>query len=263
MKKLAFLGGAVGLGIVAAVGIHHGQAADHLDSLATLGTQPMADINDVYAWNTVDGTKVNLAMTVSPKDPGTRSFGASVQYVFHLTTHAAFGMPGIGESKVVCTFTANDDGKCWLIDPMGKVVDYVGGDLSGPNGRVSDSGKFRVFAGQRSDPFFFNLIGFQTAVKTVKDNPTLAPITELDKCPDVLGPVAKTLRDELTDLTPDPNGVTTANGVCPPEDSEGDPQADCFAEFNVMAIVVQIDKDELDVATNHVLSVWASTYAAP
>jgi hypothetical protein len=211
----------------------------------------MADINDVYAWMTTDGAQVNLAMTVSPADPGTREFGPTVQYVMHVTAHPAFGMAGT-ESKVICTFTDNTHGQCWVTDPTNKVVDYVSGDFSGPNGRISASNKFRVFAGQRSDPFFFNLSGFRTAVAAVKQAPP--PFTQPDGCPDSNGPTANALRGFLTGT---PNSTTTDNGPCPVG------VKDCFADFNVMAIVVQVDKDEVSSDTNKIISVWASTYATP
>src|SRR5437762_1468794 len=76
---------------------------------------------------------------------------------------AVLGMPGM-ESKIICKFADDTHGECWLINPSNTVIDYVTGDLSGPNGRISASGKFRAFAGRRSDPFFFNLGGARAAI---------------------------------------------------------------------------------------------------
>src|SRR5512139_1255412 len=105
----------------------------------------MSDINDVYAWNTSDAMKLNLAMTVSPFDNGSRTFGSSVQYVFHLTRHAAYPQTptalAMGEEyKVICTFTSNTAGKCWVVDPTNKVLDYVEGDFSNTAGKSSADG---------------------------------------------------------------------------------------------------------------------------
>src|SRR6185503_20547531 len=102
-------------------------AADHLDA-AALATNPMADINDVYAWNTTDAKSINLAMTVSPRDDGTRAFGPSVLYAFHVSSRPGFGMAGV-ESKVICKFASDTSGECWVVDEAGKVLDYVKGDM--------------------------------------------------------------------------------------------------------------------------------------
>src|SRR5450432_34961 len=107
LKKLALLGTVFGFGVAAFFVSHSSQAADHLDgpNVAMAGNQ-MADLGDVFSWMTSDGTKVNLAMTVSPNDQGVNTFGPSVQYVFHASSHAgatnaaAFGAPGT-ETKVI------------------------------------------------------------------------------------------------------------------------------------------------------------------
>lgn len=238
-----------GAGALSALALFHApisQAADHLDS-TTVQTNPMADINDVYAWMTTDATKVNLALTVSPADDGTRAFGPTVQYVFHVQSHPGFLQAGV-ESKVICTFTSNTAGQCWAVDPDGKVVDYVSGDMSAAAGRASNSGKFRVFAGRRSDPFFFNLSGFLTAVSTVKG----AGIQPNGSCPTIDALTAGAVRGQLQ-ATPT---NSTTNGPC----AEG--ERDCFIDFNVMAIVVQIDKDLLLNGADKLVTVWASTHAA-
>jgi len=256
LKKLAFLGGAAGLGILALLYSPLTQAADHLDSPSVSApTSAMADITDVFAWMTTDGTQVNLALDVSPADPGTRSFGPDVLYAMHITSRPGFGMTGT-ESKIICKFADNTHGECWVTDPAGKTIDYVNGDLSGPVGRVSRSGKFRVFAGQRSDPFFFNFAGFKKAVATAEgacgagmECPGAIP-TDAAKCP----LIDKATAGALVGLIGAES--TTAVGPCPAN------QIDCFENFNVMAIVVQIDKTELLNGTDKLVSVWASTHAA-
>jgi hypothetical protein len=212
----------------------------------------MADINDVYAWLTSDGAKVNLALTVSPADDGSRHFGDTIQYVFHIEQHTAFGAAGT-ESKIICTFASDTNGQCWLVDANGELVDYVSGDLSAVAGKAAGSNKFRVFAGRRSDPFFFNLSGFLTAKRTV--NGASASLTFDKGCPQfgATDTVPMTLRTQLA-ATPD---NTTENGPC----AQG--VKDCFATFNVMAIVIQVDKDLVIDPANKILSVWASTHAAP
>jgi len=256
LKKLAFLGGTAGLGLIALLYSPITDAADHLDNTG-LATNPMADINDVYAWMTTDTTSVNLAMTVSPFDNGTatRAFGPSVLYAFHITSRPGFAMAGV-ESKVICKFASDTNGECWVVDPANKVVDYVKGDMSGANGRVSASGKFRVFAGKRSDPFFFNLHGLKTAVTAI-----VAQCGPSGSCPGTLAKDAagcplinKALGDGIRAAIAGPPTVddppcTVANG------------ADCFKTANVMAIVVQVDKAEVVSGMNKLVSVWGSTHA--
>src|SRR5262249_23849384 len=166
LKKLALLGavGGVGLGAVLIVSQHASHAADHLDApTIKMTANRMADINDVYAWMSTDGTKINLAMTVSPAEDGTHHFGPSVQYVFHVTSHPgatnmmAFGKPGT-ETNVICTFASDTSAQCWVVGTSTK--DYITGDPSSTTGLTNKCGSMKLFAGKRSDPFFFDLSGF-------------------------------------------------------------------------------------------------------
>lgn len=250
MKKLALLAVTIGLGAGALFVSSDSQAADHLDAPAVM-TQPMADIADVYAWMTSDGTKVNLAMTFSPGDSDTRVFGPTVQYVFHVTSYPGFGMAGT-ETKVICTFTNANAAQCWVTaGTLPKA--YVTGDPSVTAGITSSDGKVRLFAGQQWDPFFFNLGAFKTVVGAVE---SVAGALTFDAagCPAVPAtgsPSAAELRAVLT------TAPASDVGVCPAG------QADCFAALNVKAIVMQVDKSLLNAGTNTLLSVWGSTHATP
>jgi hypothetical protein len=248
LKKLAFLGGAIGVGIGALVVAHSTQAADHIDSPAAIAN-PMADIGDVYAWMTPDALKVNLVMTVSPADPGTRHFDNSVQYVFHVNSTASFGAATATETKVICTFASDTDAQCWIGDK-----DYVKGDPSSTSGMTSADGKVKVFAGRRSDPFFFNLNGYKNAVAAV-ENAIATPgvITSMTAagCPHISALMGAQLRGLLQQ-----GSGATAHAPC------GSADADCFKNFDVMAIVIQVDKTLLNEGTNKTLGVWASTHAA-
>lgn len=238
--------GVLGLGALISARVH---AADHLDSDSLFGN-PMADINDVYSW--MSGTKLNLAMTVSPADVGTLTFGPSVQYAFHLTSKAALtelGTPSGTSSTVICTFASSTSAQCWVVNPSGVSVDYVSGDPSPTAGLKSADGKMTVFAGRRSDPFFFNLSGFR-AMAVAVDN-LVNPQTDASGCPlesTVSAALAKTLREDLTAAT------YPAASPCPAN------TADCFAALNVMAIVVQVDASLVNSGTNTFLAVWGSTH---
>lgn len=250
MKKLAFLVGVAGLGIAASLATQ-GHAADHLDS-TTLAANPMGDINDVYTWMT--GNNLNLAMTVSPFDDGTHHFSPSVLYVFHVVSKAGLGVgmpPQSGnETKVICKLTSNTMGECWVTDGTG-TKDYVTGDPSATVGVTSASGKVRLFAGRRSDPFFFNFQGFTAAITAV-DGAKGTFTFDGAGCPNnVADATALTLRNTLkTAQAPAGACATTGDAT----------SGDCFAHANVMAIVVQIDKSLVNTGANTTVAVWGSTH---
>jgi hypothetical protein len=214
-----------------------------------MATNAMADLNDVYAWMTSDGAKVNLAVTMTPNAPSTAAFGPAVQYVIHAEQHPQFGAAGT-ESKIICTFLNNTSGQCWVVDKDGATVDYVTGDFSATAGKASTSGKVRVFAGRRSDPFFFNLSGFLAAKEAV--NTALPSLTLQNGCPQLVSATVPTNLRAALQATP-----SAPVGPCPMD------VKDCFASFNTMAIVIQVDKDLLVDAPNKIVSVWASTHATP
>jgi hypothetical protein len=163
-------------------------------------------------------------------------------------------MAGV-ESKIICKFASNTNGECWVVNPMGKTVDYVKGDFSGATGRESASHKFRVFAGLRADPFFFNLYGFKTAVtRAVTACGGSCPggpfTTDAAGCMQITKAVADQLRTDVVTPPPvDSPPCLMANG------------RDCFKTANVMAIVIQVDKTELVNGMDKLLSVWGSTHA--
>ena len=255
MKKLVLLGATVGMAASALVLSHKSHAADHLDSPSVqMAANQMADIGDVYTWMTSDGAKINFAMTVSPLDMGTNTFGPSVQYAWHVTDHpgatntSAFGKPGT-DTNVICTFTSNTAAKCWVVQGT-TVKDYVSGDPS--TAMTSADGKLKVFAGRRSDPFFFNLAGFKTAVGAAEQllATSMADLRPGDNCLELTSAQAGQAQQLLQ---------ATSVAAVPPCPAN---QKDCFANFNVMAIVVQADKTLFLQNTDHLLSVWGSTHAA-
>ncbi len=226
----ALSGGATLAAILAYGGF--ARSADHLDSPATKldGT---VDINDLYAW--MDGNNFVMALTVFPVAPVTGGkFSDKVQYVFHTQSTATFGMAGT-DFNVICTFDTAQKIQCWA-----GTDEYVTGDASATTGLASSDGKFKVFAGVRADPFFFNLDGFKKAVATIQ---TVAPTLNYDDagCPQITGATATTLRDQLSH---DPG--------------DGGPPQDFFKALNTLAIVVSIDKTLVNKGGKYVAA-WAST----
>ncbi len=208
-------------------------SADHLDAPATKA-EAAADINDVYTFT--DSTNAVFAMTVSPAAAAGAKFSDAVQYVLHTQSAAAFG-GGSNDVNVICTFNAAQVAQCWAGG------EYATGDASSATGISSASGKLKVFAGLRADPFFFNLAGFKNAVSTVKG---AASSLKFDAgCPQLTGETATVLANQLK-TNPDGGGA--------PEDF--------FKNLNTLAIVAQIDL-ALVTKGGPVVSVWASTNRKP
>lgn len=226
----------------ALMGPNWAQGADHRDSPATTA-EPMADLADVYAWMSADAADLNMALTVSPFAGATSSFSDATQYVFHVGSRANFGATVEDDTRVVCQFYTADAIECWVLADDGSVADYVVGDPSSPSGLVSASGDVRVFAGLRSDPFFFNLDGFRRTVDTVRAAAAAGLSFDAGNCPTVDAATSTTL---VTQLTTDPDNM---------------PATDDFGDADVLALVVQIDKS-LVTTGGPILAAWASTHAA-
>lgn len=209
------------------------RSADHLDAPATKA-EAAADINDVYTF--MDGNNAVFAMTVSPAAPAGAKFSDAVQYVLHTQSAAKLGPAG-NDVDIICTFDAAQKAQCWAGG------EYATGDASAATGISSASGKLKVFAGLRADPFFFNLAGFQavtTAVKGAKGALTF----DTAGCP---------LLDE---------GTATALGAQLQKSPDGGAPEDFFKNLNTLAIVASIDKSVV-TAGGPVVSVWASTHRKP
>jgi len=210
-------------------------SADHQDGPATT-SDPTADINDVYTW--MDGNDVVLAMTVYPAAPTGAQFSNNVQYVFH-TASAAAGLGATSDPvDVIATFSASNPQtiQLWVGSS-----EYVTGDPSSTAGLASADGKVEVFAGLRSDPFFFNLDGFKQVALDVQAAAGSLSFNEAG-CP-ALG--TATSNALVTQLASAPDGGAAVNH---------------FATLNGLAIVVSIDKSLLTKG-GPAMSVWAGTYS--
>jgi hypothetical protein len=210
------------------------QAADHRDGPAATGNKD-ADINDVYAWMDSGGQKVNLVMTFNPAAPAGTVPSDAVLYVFHLNSKQNFAATNPTEVRIICGFDASQTISCWAGDS-----EYVTGKADAAAGISSTSGKLKVFAGLRNDPFFFNIPGFATAVGMVK---SAAPSLSFDPagCPQLDAATSTSL---VTQLQKNASGGT-------PEDF--------FARSNTLAIVVQVDR-ALVTPGGSILGVWGSTH---
>ena len=210
------------------------QAADHLDG-PQVAAMPAADINDVMAWMSSDASKVNLVMTVWPNAGPAAKFGDNIAYTFKTRSAAAtaFPQPAGSQKDLRCTFTASQVITCSL-DGIS-----VSGDASITTGIESASGEIKVFAGLRNDPFFFNLAGFRETAEIVTGAASSLTF-DSDGCPELNTATSNALVTQLK----------TAPG--------GGAAEDFFADFNTLAIVVQVDKDLL-TPNGPTLSVWGTT----
>jgi hypothetical protein len=250
------------------------QAADHGDGAGVGALMSAGDIADVFSWMNADASKINLVMTFKPSADTTTEFSDAVQYNFRLASYPSFistltgTMPG-AKSRVTCTFSTDQKISCWVVNGT-DTVDYVTGDASATTGISSDSGKIKVFAGLRNDPFFFNLAGFRQATAAVYSAVAggLAPdpttgCFDLGSPTDPASTAAALIGLLTSDCTGGADGVdffspmtATSNANCPTDDTYFINQP---FSGNVLAIAVQIDKTLVTDATNNVLAVWAST----
>jgi uncharacterized protein DUF4331 len=224
----------IGIGVlVAGWLLQPAWAADHADGPAAKA-DPSADITDVFAWMSPDASRLILIMDLVRNASTASRFSDSVDYVFHTTSAVSFGAPASPEVAVVCRFNKKQRIHCSA--PHGEHVD---GDASGLNGLTSKKGKLRVFAGLRDDPFFFNLDGFKATAAIVAG--AAGGLTfDAAGCPALDAGTSAALVNQLQ----------TAPG--------GGPAVDNFARFNVLAIVVSIDKSVV-TKNGPIVGVWGST----
>jgi len=210
------------------------RSADHIDSPITLQDGGTGDITDVFSWMSPNADRVFLIMNLVRNAPANQRFSDSIQYVFHTFSQPSFGAARGQEIPIICTFNTAQIIQCWAGNES-----YVTGDASDPNGITSADGKLRVFAGLRNDPFVFNLGGFREAAR--QTTAALGSLTfDVAGCPALDAPTSAFLVNQLM----------TAPG--------GGPATNSFGRFNVIAIVVSIDKNVI-TKNGPVLSVSAST----
>jgi len=216
-------------------------AADHRDGQFAL-EDPSTDINDVYSWVSSDGASVYLAMTVFPFTSAGAKFSTAAYYVFHTNNRPAAGGAGTNVD-VICGFDAAQKISCWFGS-----TDFVSGDASVDTAPLTTSSGISVFAGLRTDHFFFNLNGFNEARKTVKAGVAgIVAIINGNACPSSAGASAgkTTMATALADLSHDTGGTLAP--------------ADQFLNQKTLAIVLKIPVAMLNTS-GPVLAVWAGTH---
>jgi hypothetical protein len=139
-----------------------GRAADHLDSPGAM-KDPAADITDVYAF-TAPGTtgRLVLVMNVFPLATSAAKFSDKVEYWFRIREITGTSPVTLGPTALDIKCTADAAAAKMTCAAPGSLTKTV--DIGMTTGGATDD--IRVFAGLRSDPFFFDLDAFK---KTVKD----------------------------------------------------------------------------------------------
>ena len=149
---------------VAALGARSAGGADHGDAPLAAADRA-ADIADLYAFRSPEQPDhLVVALTVNPlttpAENGSSNFAPGVNYHVHVD--------GDGDLVADATVTARFSG-----DPLQFTISGLGSPISGlvtppaatpVEPMVTEAGGIRVFAGQRDDPFFFDLVGFSNFV---------------------------------------------------------------------------------------------------
>lgn len=147
-----------------------GDAADHLDASAggSPAANPMADINDLYAFQGADSSKTVLAVTVVPAAPANASFGDNVLYEIKVDTTGdavediayEFNFSSVranGSQYVVASKSTGAQAQDGVFNGTVMAYGQVGKTLTA-------TGNGTLFTGLRSDPFFFDLDAFLNVV---------------------------------------------------------------------------------------------------
>jgi hypothetical protein len=222
---------------LALTGAPSGFAADHGDVPAA-GTDPTADITDLYAWMNDDSSRLNLVLNVNSNAGARATFSPAVAYVFSISSSTAFGGPQ-QSAKVICKFIDTTNIECWL------GAEYVVGNPNTAQGIVSQRGGLRVYAARRDDPFFLEYTGFSATIADAVKQAVAGQVTfDMQGC-----------------ATLTPAQQTRLLGLLTHGEGGADP-SNTFAGQAVLSLVVQVDKTLVD-AGGPILGVWASTHAVP
>jgi Domain of unknown function (DUF4331) len=145
--------------------------ADHLDapSLGSISVNPNdslnvskvrgpLDINDVYAFRGSNAGRTALVMTVNPAINvlGPSTFQPGAAYTLNIDN----GADAVANTRITTTFGDPDARgiQHYTVKQNGKAV--ASGFTNGTRGKTLGRSGVAAFAGKRSDPFFFDLLGF-------------------------------------------------------------------------------------------------------
>jgi hypothetical protein len=251
---------AVALVVVAAMayGAKPVMSSDHQDSPTTVN-RPGADITDVFVFpSPANPNNVVLAMDVYPLIPagqGTSTyFDPSVLYQFKIAHGSATA------EDTVIQFTASGTGPGQTLTMYGPATPASTGTSNTILGNVTTTvainqasavlpSGIQVFAGGRSDPFYFDLFQFFKIVpdRYYKNQPQFGS-------PTVPAATAATLNGFAN--------AANANSVGTTYQCSTNPAVDALSSnsFNVLSIVVEVPKTIIAPSSGSpLLNVWATT----
>ena len=136
-------------------------SVDGADNLSVEKLNGRLDINDVYVFKSATAGRTVIAMTVNPAINllGPRNFADNGLYTFNIDLTGDARV----DRRITVTFGAPDDGtQRYVVRASGSTV--ATGHTGTRSGSTNRDG-WRAFAGPRSDPFFFDLLGFLGSVK--------------------------------------------------------------------------------------------------
>ncbi|KGF79644.1 hypothetical protein IA69_22915 [Massilia sp. JS1662] len=204
----------------------HAAASDHLDSPQVIA-DPRVDIGDLYAWTSADGRRLNLVMTIVG-----HALDRNAEYAFHIDSGPRFP-DTTARTDIVCRFASKTQADCLI----GR-DETLKGDPGKPAGLMSTSGRSRLFAGLRDDPFFNNVKGsraaFDLAAATLPGVPRDAA-----GCPAYTPKQTAAILDQW-------------------RHTDGGPARNFLAGWTSMAIVLEVDLGLVNRG-GPVLAVWADT----
>ncbi len=141
-----------------------GFGADHLDApgLTSPGDDGALDINDIYAFEGEDDSNTVLVMTTNPAAGALSSedYSTSADYLINVDTDG----DAVADNIARLSFGSSEGGQTvsmyWTTDGTETLV--ASGNT---NSTIPIDGGGQLFAGLRSDPFFFDLGGFRGTVE--------------------------------------------------------------------------------------------------
>ncbi len=201
-------------------------ASDHLDSPQVIA-DPRVDIGDLYAWTSADGRRLNLVMTIVG-----HALDKNAEYAFHIDSGPRFP-DTTARTDIVCRFPSKTQADCLI----GR-DETIQGDPGRLKGLASASGRSRLFAGLRDDPFFNNVKGsraaFELAAATLPGVPRDAA-----GCPAYTPKQTAAILDQW-------------------RHTDGGPARNFLAGWTPTAIVLEVDLGLVNRG-GPVLAVWADT----
>ena len=202
-------------------------ASDHLDSPKVIA-DPRVDIGDIYAWTSADGRRLNLVMTIVG-----HALDKNAEYAFHIDSGPRFP-DTTARTDIVCRFPSKTQADCLI----GR-DETIQGDPGRPAGLASASGRSRLFAGLRDDPFFNNVKGSRAAFDLAAATLRRGVPRDAAGCPAYTPKQTAAILDQW-------------------RHTDGGPARNFLAGWTPMAIVLEVDLGLVDRG-GAVLAVWADT----